>query len=164
MCKYSTLQLKPCSIEKYYCNRWICHVFVETNRKLSAEEHPVKKKKQWMGYITCISTDGLINCLLNNNSSSGQSMNNKGRNLNVDIHRWLAFPIWKIAATQTSYWVEKLSYTHSWCNGYRRRIWTQRNEFKSWTWLIAFHIALILLGKVWIQIFSLQLWVNSRAD
>ena len=30
--------------------------------------------------------------------------------------------------------------------------------------LIAFHIALILLGKVWIQLFSLQLWVNSRAD
>ena len=27
-----------------------------------------------------------------------------------------------------------------------------------------FHIALIPLGKVWIQLFSLQLWVNSRAD
>ena len=51
-----------------------------------------------------------------------------------------------------------------WCNGYRRRIWTRRHEFKSWTWLIAFHIALIPLGKVWIQLFSLQLWVNSRAD
>ena len=30
--------------------------------------------------------------------------------------------------------------------------------------LIAFHIALIPLGKVWIQLFSLQLWVNSRVD
>ena len=30
--------------------------------------------------------------------------------------------------------------------------------------LIPFHIALIPLGKVWIQLFSLQLWVNSRAD
>ena len=30
--------------------------------------------------------------------------------------------------------------------------------------LIAFHIALIPLDKVWIQLFSLQLWVNSRAD
>ena len=30
--------------------------------------------------------------------------------------------------------------------------------------LIAFHIALIPLGKVWIQLFFLQLWVNSRAD
>ena len=29
---------------------------------------------------------------------------------------------------------------------------------------MAFHIALIPLGKVWIQLFSLQLWVNSRAD
>ena len=51
-----------------------------------------------------------------------------------------------------------------WCNGYRRRKWTRWHEFKSWTRLIAFHIALIPLGKVWIQLFSLQLWVNSRAD
>ena len=28
----------------------------------------------------------------------------------------------------------------------------------------AFHIALIPLGKVWIQLFSLQLWVNGRTD
>ena len=49
-----------------------------------------------------------------------------------------------------------------WCNGYRRRKWTRRHEFKSWTRLIAFHIALILLGKGWIQLSSLQLWVNSR--
>ena len=51
-----------------------------------------------------------------------------------------------------------------WCNGYRRRKWTRLHEFKSWTRLIAFYIALILLGKVWIQLFSLQLLVNSRAD
>ena len=51
-----------------------------------------------------------------------------------------------------------------WGNGYRRRKWTWRHEFKSWTRLIAFHIALIPLGKVWIQLFSLQLWGNSRAD
>ena len=51
-----------------------------------------------------------------------------------------------------------------WCNGYRPRKWTRRHKFKSWTRLIAFHIALIPLGKVWIQLFSLQLWVNSRAD
>ena len=30
--------------------------------------------------------------------------------------------------------------------------------------LITFHIALIPFGKVCIQLFSLQLWVNSRAD
>ena len=29
---------------------------------------------------------------------------------------------------------------------------------------IAFHIALIPLGKVWIQLFSLQLWLNSWID
>ena len=51
-----------------------------------------------------------------------------------------------------------------WCNCYRRRKRTRRHEFKSWTKLIAFHIALIPLGKVWFQLFSLQLWVNSRAD
>ena len=51
-----------------------------------------------------------------------------------------------------------------WCNGFRRNKWTQRFEFKSWTRLFAFHIALIPLGKVWIQLFSLQLWVNSRTD
>ena len=47
---------------------------------------------------------------------------------------------------------------------YRHRKWTRWHEFKSWTRLIAFHIALIPLGKVWIQLFSLQLWVNSRTD
>ena len=51
-----------------------------------------------------------------------------------------------------------------WCNGYRRRKWTRRHDFKSWTRLIVFHIALIPLEKVWIQLFSLHLWINSRAD
>ena len=51
-----------------------------------------------------------------------------------------------------------------WCSRYRRRKWTRRHEFKSWTRLIKFHIALIPLGKVWIQLFSLQLCVNSRTD
>ena len=51
-----------------------------------------------------------------------------------------------------------------WCNYYRRRKWTRRHEFKSWTRLIAFHIARIPLGKVWIQLFSLQLWANSKTD
>ena len=32
-----------------------------------------------------------------------------------------------------------------WCNGYRRRKWIRRHEFKSWTRLIAFHIVLIPL-------------------
>ena len=53
---------------------------------------------------------------------------------------------------------------NTWCNGYRRRKWTRRHKFKSWTRLIAFHIALIPLRKVRIQLFSLKLWVNSRPD
>ena len=36
------------------------------------------------------------------------------------------------------------------------------NGQDAWTRLIAFHIAQIPLEKVWIQLFSLQLWVNSR--
>ena len=44
-----------------------------------------------------------------------------------------------------------------WCNGYRRRKWTRRLEFKSWTRMIALHIALIPLVKVLIQLFSFQL-------
>ena len=35
-----------------------------------------------------------------------------------------------------------------WCNGYRPWKWTRRHEFKSWPRIIAFHIALIPLGKV----------------
>ena len=58
----------------------------------------------------------------------------------------------------------KVPWRCPWCNGYRRRKWTRRHEFKSWMRLIAFHIALIPLGKVWIQLFSLQLWINSRTD
>ena len=51
-----------------------------------------------------------------------------------------------------------------WYYGYRRWKWTRRYEFQSWTRLIAFHIALIHLGKVWFQLFFLQLCVNSRTD
>ena len=55
----------------------------------------------------------------------------------------------------------------NWRLGWRSicyRKWTRRHEFKSWTRLITFHIALIPFGKVWIQLYSLQLCVNSRAD
>ena len=38
---------------------------------------------------------------------------------------------------------------------------TSSNPGRDW---LHFHIALIPLGKVWIQSFSLQLWVNSRTD
>ena len=74
-----------------------------------------------------------------------------------DINTWLA-KAWTATDRLSIIW------KCPWCNGYRHRIWTRRYEFNSWTRLIAFHIALIPLGKVWIQLFSLQLWVNSRAD
>ena len=41
--------------------------------------------------------------------------------------------------------------------GHRRRKWTQRHEFKFWTKLIVFHLALIPLDKkALIQLFSFQ--------
>ena len=39
----------------------------------------------------------------------------------------------------------------------------RRPKFKSWTWLFAFHIAVIPLRKACIQLFLLQLWANIRA-
>ena len=37
-------------------------------------------------------------------------------------------------------------------------------EFKSWARLIAFNIALISFGKIWVPLFSLHFLVNRRAD
>ena len=51
-----------------------------------------------------------------------------------------------------------------WYNVYYCKKWTWWPEFKSWMKLFVFQIVLILLGKVCIQLFSLQLLVNSRAD
>ena len=49
-------------------------------------------------------------------------------------------------------------YTHkyilSWCNGYCRRKWTWRQEFKSWPRLIAFSHNTNTLGKGMNQIYS----------
>ena len=42
--------------------------------------------------------------------------------------------------------------------------WAWWLEFKSWIRLLAFHITLIPLDKVCIQLFSLQLWENSSAN
>ena len=51
--------------------------------------------------------------------------------------------IWHYLRTYTMYELWRCP----WCNGYRRRKWTWRYQFKSWTRLIAFNIALIPLGK-----------------
>ena len=52
----------------------------------------------------------------------------------------------------------------SWWNIYRCRKRTRQPESKSWTRLFVFHVALIYLGKVGIQLLSLQLQVNRRVD
>ena len=51
-----------------------------------------------------------------------------------------------------------------WCNSYCREKWIQLSEFKSWTQLFVFHIALIPLGKVGAQLFSLLLLLNNKTD
>ena len=55
-------------------------------------------------------------------------------------------PMLKVLS-QNSYGKLRFHYLQTWrcpwCNGYRRRKWTRRDEFKSRTRLIAFHIALI---------------------
>ena len=55
----------------------------------------------------------------------------------------LAYPYLPNPSTQAGY-----DTRCPWCSRYLRRKWTRRHDFKSWTRLIAFHIALILLGKV----------------
>ena len=47
-----------------------------------------------------------------------------------------------------------------WCNDYYHMRWTWLPKFKSWMSLFAFHIAIISLGKAWIQLFFLQLWIK----
>ena len=49
-------------------------------------------------------------------------------------------------------------------NCYHYRTWNWWSEFKSWMRLLVFHISLMLLCKVWIHLYALQLWVNSRAN
>ena len=79
----------------------------------------------------------------------------------IDLLRSLSYIAW---IAPRALFLSELSKWSFWCNGYRHRKWTRRHEFKSWTRLIAFHMALIPLGKVWIRLFSLQLWVNSRTE
>ena len=47
-----------------------------------------------------------------------------------------------------TYFIPRIHRRCPWCNGYRPGKCTRRHEFKSWTRLVAFHIALIPLGKV----------------
>ena len=72
-------------------------------------------------------------------------------NTNIDILRHYFKLGLKAVHKEFEKWNEMKQYltiTDLWCNGYHRRKWTQRHKFKSWTRLIAFHIALIPLRKV----------------
>ena len=100
---------------------------------------------------------------LNFEASRGSS-NTKVLWYNETVCLWITIYIVESLVNSYRILVMRIEFMCPWCNGYRRRNWTRRHEFKSWTRLIAFHIALIPLGKVWIQLFSLQLWTNSRTD
>ena len=76
------------------------------------------------------------------------------QNSNKAFHRW----------SLGTFWLHHVYMRFLWCKGYHHRKWTWWNEFKSWLRLIAFHKELIPSGKVWILLFSLQLWVNGRVD
>ena len=45
-----------------------------------------------------------------------------------------------------------------WCNIYCHWTWIRQIQFKSWKPLVAFHVALIPLGKVWIQLSTSSYW------
>ena len=60
----------------------------------------------------------------------------KSISLNVNVITWVQTRLLR-AASGTLAITPQLCL---WCNGYRRRKWTRRHEFKSWTRLIAFHI------------------------
>ena len=61
-----------------------------------------------------------------------------------------------------------VSWLRSWkrssCHSYRRHKGIQQPELKSWAILFEFYITPIPLGKIWIELFSLQMWVNSRVN
>ena len=65
-------------------------------------------------------------------------------------------------SVQIIFW--DIRWRRSWCNAYRRRKWSWRLEFNTYTRLFAFPMALISLGKLWVTLFFLELWVNSGLD
>ena len=74
---------------------------------------------------------------------------------------------WSLTPLQRSSWCilqpQPTGHKCPWCNCYCWK-WTWQPDFKPSARLFAFHIVLIPLGKVWIQLFSLQIRANSRVD
>ena len=69
------------------------------------------------------------------------------KHLFVPLFVFFIFPQWSERMTKCSIQQVLLFFLTitrcPWCNGYHRRKWTWWYEFKSWTRLIAFHIALM---------------------
>ena len=145
----STHQLpRYLQLQRLHNNSWASSFTLYTRCKLSGEDtHWHRRRPHSRRYWWKSSTHPAFNCFI---MTCGMFLiANKWR-----LRSWAL-----IFGNNNDIW-----WRCPWCNGYCRRKWTRRHEFKSWTRQIAFHIALIPLGKVWIQLFSLQLWVNSRAD
>ena len=128
-----------------------------------------KAKEPSLPYYLAIS-DCLLHSFINSWSSLSTQVYNKVTHTHLSIKIYFGHIHDKILVLVKNNLTEELpsimykKWRCTWSNGYRRRNWTRRHEFKSWTRLMAFHIALVPLGKVGIQLFSFQLWVNSRTD
>ena len=142
-----------------YVHLWRCVSIINTKYKSS-------NKYVYLWYI-CVCTHIYIYIYIYIYTSTDRSVSfyqNSSVWLDrLDSRSWDRNPVYSNAIYIYIY-IYIYSFICPWCNDYGRRKWTRQHEFKTWTWLIAFHIALIPLGKVWIQLFSLQLWVNSRTD
>ena len=77
---------------------------------------------------------------------------------------YLHFCVIQTITDQTHTFLHTHTHTHTHCNGYCHRKRTQRLKYKFWARMVAFHIVLIHLEKVWIQLYSLLLWVNNWAN
>ena len=120
-------------------------------------------------YKTVIIVEGIVIAILSNGLVSSDISNGyywRMAALCISVWMWISVNVSAPMPTSNGLHHVKsiMSMRCPWCSGYRHRKWKRRLEFKSWTRLIAFHIALIPLRKVWIQLFSLQLRVNSRTD
>ena len=59
--------------------------------------------------------------------------------------------------------IRKLNDVWGYSYGYSLKKWTRWSEFKFLSRLFSFHIVLIFLEYVWIQVFSFPRWVNIKA-
>ena len=149
------------------CERWVEKVIDCYMDPSSSLDHSSTSSAYWLGSLRAVA----LNMQAGPHSGIPISDLLYGRrHLSIFFHNAHLLPLFFCLFTQVhllndgSVKGQYITRRCPWCNGYRRRKWTRRYEFKFCLRLVAFHIALIPLGKVWIQIFSLKLWVNSWAD